>query len=232
MRRWWVRFALANALLVAWTLVAVFQPWVEPTGEVPAAIARKYLPFALVIAALGTALVARYLPEERRRMFLLRHFAVYAVVPVLLFIQSRTVEPPQAVLGAVYLLAFGVWSIHALEGLWHVVANLGDRTAAWLLAAVLLVPFLALLPYNRAVMPTASDEPHYLIIVQSLLTGHDLDLKDDYDSGAYQSFYPDVLPDRHIIEVGTAEFPIRDVGLPFLAALPFAVAGRDRKSVV
>jgi hypothetical protein len=75
-------------------------------------------------------------------------------------------------------------------------------------------------------MPTASDEPHYLVIVQSLLTGHDLDLKDDYDSKAYQSYYPDVLPDRHIIEVGTAEYPIRDLGLPFLAAIPFAIAGR------
>jgi hypothetical protein len=224
--RWYVRFALANAVALALTLVALFQPWVGAGGEVPAAIARKYLPFALVTAALGTALVARFLPAERRPSFLARHFAVYAVVPLLLFVQSRSVEPRQAVLGALYLLAFALWSIHALEGVWQVVANLADRTAAWVLAAVLLVPFLALLPYNRAVMPTASDEPHYLVIVQSLLTGHDLDLTDDYDSKAYQSYYPDVLPDRHIIEVGNAEYPIRDLGLPFLGALPFGVAGR------
>jgi hypothetical protein len=226
MSRWYLRFALANAVALALTLVAVFQPWVGAGGEVPASIARKYLPFALVIAALGTALVARFLPAERRSSFLARHFALYAVVPLLLFVQSRSVEPRQAVLGSLYLLALALWSIHALEGLWHVVANLTDRTAAWALAAVLLVPFLALLPYHRAVMPTASDEPHYLVIVQSLLTGHDLDLKDDYEGRAYRSYYPDVLPDRHIIEVGNAEYPIRDLGLPFLATLPFAVAGR------
>lgn len=226
MRRWLVPFALGNVALLAWTLAAVFQPWVAPAGEVPSSILRKYLPFALVSAALGTALVARFLPDVRRREFLLRHFALYLAVPVLMFVLARSDEPRQAILGAVYLLALGLWAVHALEGLWHVVPNLSDRTAAWVLAAVLLVPFLALMPYHRAVMPTASDEPHYLVIVQSLLTGHDLDLKDDYDSKAYQAFYPDTLPDRHIIQVGTAQFPIRDLGLPFLVTLPFAVAGR------
>src|SRR5207253_7301939 len=32
--------------------------------------------------------------------------------------------------------------------------------------------------------------------------------------------------DRHIIEVGDAQYPIRDLGLPLIATLPFAVAGR------
>jgi hypothetical protein len=226
MRRPLVAFFVANAIALAWTLVAVYQPWVAATGEVPASIVRKYLPFALVVAALGTALVARHLTAERRDRFLLRHLALYAVVPVLLFVQSRSIEPRQAVLGAIYLAVFGAWTLHALEGLWHVVANLADRRAAWLLAAVLLVPFLALLPYHRAVMPTASDEPHYLVIVQSLLTGHDLDLRDDYDSRSYQSYYDGTLPDRHIIDVGNAQYPIRDLGLPFLAAIPFAIANR------
>ena len=138
------RFLLANLAALALTLVAVYQPWVEPTGEVPAAIARRYLPIALVMAALGTALVSRFLPWDRCRAFRLRHFAIYAVVPVLLFVQSRNVEPSPAVLGALYLAAVGLWTLHALEGLWHVVANLADRTAALVLAAVVLVPFFAL----------------------------------------------------------------------------------------
>lgn len=221
-----LRFALANAALLAVTLVAVFQPWVAPTGEVPAVIARKYLPFALVVSALGTALVGRFLAPERRQAFLARHFAVYAVVPILLFVQSRATEPRQAALGAIYLFAFVCWTAHALEGLWHVVAGLRDRTAAWLLAAVVLVPFLALLPYHRAVMPTASDEPIYLVIMQSVLSDLDLDLRDEFASQGYRDFYPDVLYDHHAIEVGDAEYPIRDLGLPIFGALPFAVAGR------
>ncbi|MEK7862895.1 MAG: hypothetical protein AAB295_06480, partial [Chloroflexota bacterium] len=226
MMGWAARFALVNAVALALTLFAVFQPWVALTGEVPVVIARKYLPFALVISALGTALVARFLPPERRRMFLARHFAVYAVVPLLLFVQSRASEPREAALGAIYLFAFAIWTAHALEGVWHIVANLADRTAALLLAAVFLVPFLALLPYHRAVMPTASDEPHYLVIVQSILSDGDFDLRDDYDSHAYMSFYPDVLPDRHAIDIGNAQYPIRDLGVPIVAALPFALAGR------
>ncbi|HZP95105.1 MAG TPA: hypothetical protein VFC31_02040 [Candidatus Limnocylindria bacterium] len=226
MTRGELRFALLNLGALALTLVAVFQPWVGAGGEVPASIARKYLPFALVIAAIGTALVARALAAERRDAFLARHHALYAVVPLLLFVQSRDLEPRPAILGAIYLAALGAWTVHALEGLWHVVANLEDRRVAWLLAAVLLVPFLALLPYHRAVMPTASDEPHYLVIVQSLLAGHGLDLRAAYDSQIYRAYYPDVLPDRHIIDVGASQFPIRDLGLPLLATLPFAIAGR------
>ncbi len=226
MRGWPVRFALWNALAIALTLVAVFQPWVGTGGEVPASIARKYLPFALAIAALGTLLVARALSPERCRGFVARHYALYAVVPLLLFVQSREAEPRQAILGAIYLAAFGAWTLHALEGLWHAVADLADRRAALLLAAVMLVPFLALLPYHRAVMPTASDEPHYLVIVQSLLTGHGLDLRATYDSQIYRAYYPDALPDRHIIEVGASQYPIRDLGLPLIATLPFALAGR------
>ena len=227
MNRPYVRFAIANLVALVLVLVAVYQPWVAQTGEVPASLARKYLPFALAIAALGTWLVARTLPAERCGAFLARHFALYAVVPLLLFVQSRDVEPRQAVLGAIYLAAFGAWTLHALEGLWHSIANLADRSAALLLAAVMLVPFLALMPYERAVMPTASDEPHYLVIVQSLLTGHGLDLKATYDSQIYRAYYPDALPDRHIIEVGDAQYPIRDLGLPLIVTIPFAIAGRS-----
>ena len=220
------RFLVANLAALAVVLVAVYQPWVELTGEVPAAIARRYLPLALVIAALGTALVSRYLPPDRCRAFRLRHFAIYACVPVLLFVQSRNVDPSPAILGAIYLAAIGAWTLHALEGLSHVVANLADRTAALLLMMVVAVPFFALLPYERAVMPTASDEPHYLVIVQSLLAGHGLDLTATYDSQVYKAYYPDVLPDRHIIQVGDAQYPIRDLGLPLVATIPFAIAGR------
>src|SRR5207302_1187724 len=56
--------------------------------------------------------------------------------------------------------------------------------------------------------------------------GHGLDLRATYDSQIYKSYYPDVLPDRHIIEVGDAQYPIRDLGLPLIATLPFAAAGR------
>src|SRR5439155_8611023 len=157
----------------------------------------------------------------RRLRFLSRHFALYAVVPLLLFVLSRNVEPAQAVLGAIYLAGIGLWTLHALEGLAHVIANLEDRIAAWTLAAVMLVPFLSLMPYERAVMPTASDEPHYLVVVQSLILRHSINLTAIYDSpGIYQPYYPDVLPHRHIIHLGDAQSPIPHPGLPFVTGFP------------
>src|SRR5207244_2464177 len=148
------------------------------------------------------------------------------VTPVLLFLVSRGGGVTTQHLGAVYLLAVAAWTVHALEGLWHAVANLPDRRAALTLAAVLLVPYLALVPYHNSTMPTASDEPHYLIIMQSLVADHDLDLTNQYDSESYRVFYPDRLPDRHVIQVGPWQYPIRDLGLPLIGAIPFAAAGR------
>src|SRR5256885_5601905 len=74
--------------------------------------------------------------------------------------------------------------------------------------------------------PTASDEPHYMIIVQSIVFDHDLDLANDYAGQRYYEFYPEPLPDVHGIHVGNAIYSLRDMGLPVLAVIPYALAGR------
>ena len=63
-------------------------------------------------------------------------------------------------------------------------------------------------------------------MTQSLVVDRDVDLRNQYDSGAYHAFHAPVLEDRHIIQVGEAQYPIRDLGLPLLSTLPFAIAGR------
>jgi hypothetical protein len=220
-------FAVPNAVALAWTLFAVTRPWISTISEDPQReLVQRTLPLALTAATAVTALVAWSLPEARRDAFLRRHFAIYLVTPALLFLLSRAGGVTTQHLGAVYLLAIAAWTAHALEGLWHVIANLPDRRAALTLAAVLLVPYLALLPYHNSWMPTASDEPHYLIIMQSLTGDHDVDLTNNYDSEAYREFYPDELRERHVIQVGPWQYPIRDLGLPIIGAVPFAAGGR------
>jgi hypothetical protein len=222
-----VLYASANVVALAWTLFAVTRTWVGTIAEDPQReLVQRTLLFALVAAAVVTALVAALLPETRRPSFLRRHFAIYTVTPVLLFLLSRAGGVTTQHLGAVYLLAVAAWTAHATLGLWHVVANLPDRRAALTLAAVLLVPYFALLPYHNSWMPTASDEPHYLIIMQSLVDDRDLDLTNNYDSESYREFYPDRLEFRHVIQVGPWQYPIRDLGLPLIGALPFAAGGR------
>lgn len=219
-------FAVANAVLIAWTLAAVLQPFVGSSGSLPAELLHRLLPFTLVLAAAGTGLIARALPLERRGAFLGRHFAFYLVVPLMLLVLEPS-QDRQPALGALYVLGALAWSAHALEGLWHSIGNLGDRAGALHLAALVLVPFLAIMPYHSAVLPTAADEPHYLVIVQSIDDDHDLDLKNQYDEETYRSFYNAPLPDRHVIHVGPLEYPIRDLGLPAIATIPFALGGRD-----
>lgn len=227
MRRHFVWYAVANAAALAWTLAAVLGAWIDSTGPLPAELLRRFLPFTLVLCAVGTALVARTLPDVRRAAFLARHFMVYVAVPLALLTAEPSPELQAAALNAVYVLVAFAWSIHALEGLWHSIGGMSDRAGAFHLAAVVIVPFLALLPYHTAVLPTAADEPHYLVIVQSVLDDHDLDLKNQYDNETYRPFYNATLPDRHVIHVGPFEYPIRDLGLPIVATVPFALGGRS-----
>jgi hypothetical protein len=79
----------------------------------------------------------------------------------------------------------------------------------------------------RTVQPTASDEPHYLIMIDSLLRDFDFNLRNQYDNpDRYYDYYPTRLDFRHVIGVGEAEYPIHDPGLPLLGAIPFAIARR------
>lgn len=61
------------------------------------------------------------------------------------------------------------------------------------------------------------DEPHYLVIVKSLVFDHDLDLRNNYDQG------PDI-PHVVVRPDGTWS-PAHDIGLPLVMYLPFYLGG-------
>jgi len=220
-------FLAANAALVALALYAGTRPWIgELDSEVAASLAGRWLPFALVLATALTAALAAHVPAASRGRVLVRHFLFYLTVPATLLVLRVSARPLNAELGYVYLLFAAALALHALAALWSAARALSDRRVALLLAAIAFVIYLIVLPYDRTVAPTASDEPHYLLITQSLLYDHDLDLRNDYDGDRYSAFYPSRLPDIHGIVVGAAIYPIRDLGLPVLSVLPFAIAGR------
>ena len=214
--------------LIALTYNATSQPWIAAAAadQVVESLVRKWLLWTLALANLAGALVLAALPEGRRRAFLVRHAALYLFVPLLLLYLRSSTGLHAGQLGTVYVALIVAVALHLLWGVWDSLSRLRDGAIAALLGAVALAVFLALLPYHRAVQPTASDEPHYLLIVQSLLYDRDLDLRNDYEGDRYLVFYPDRLPDMHGIEIGRAVYPIRDLGLPIVAALPFAAGGR------
>jgi len=225
---------LASLALLALAFNATSQPWIAGAvgDQVADSLVRKWLLWTLALTNLAGAFVLAALPEGRRGAFIVRHAALYLFVPLLLLYLRSSMGLLAGQLGSVYVALIVAAALHLLWGVWAALGGpsaaerLSDRSVAGLLGAVALAVFLALLPYHRAVQPTASDEPHYLLIVQSLLYDRDLDLRNDYEGDRYRVFYPDRLPDMHGIEIGRAVYPIRDLGLPIAAALPFAAGGR------
>lgn len=75
--------------------------------------------------------------------------------------------------------------------------------------------------------PPTTDEPHYLMIAESLLHDGDLELSDEYARGAQAAFYPAAAIDPHTVILPDGRMYSQHVaGLP-LAVLPgYALAGR------
>jgi hypothetical protein len=223
-----VAFAAANAVALALVVYAGRQPWIATAGDtpVPASLFRLWLPLAYAIAAVLTGLIAAALDDARRGPFLVRHFALYAGAPLGLLLAYVAKPVLNEQLGAIYLLVgFGL-AAHALQGIWMALDGLSDRRIAILVGATVLALGLIVVPYHRTVQPTASDEPHYLIVMQSLVLDHDLDLANDYAGDRYLPYYPAKIDDIHGIHVGTAIYSIRDLGLVVLGVIPFAIGER------
>ena len=226
--------ALAIHLALSLVLItlasrATSQPWVAGAvgGRVVDSLVREWLLSTLALANLAGAFVVAALPAASRAAFLGRHAALYLFVPLTLLFLRSSAGLLAGQLGALYVALIAAIALHLLHGAWCALPRLSDRRSAGLLGAVALAVFLAFLPYHLTVQPTASDEPHYLLIVQSVLYDRDLDLRNDYEGDRYLVFYPDRLPDMHGIEIRRAVYPIRDLGLPLAAALPFALDGRS-----
>ncbi|HEY8825439.1 MAG TPA: hypothetical protein VIP07_11185 [Candidatus Limnocylindria bacterium] len=224
-RRRFVWFLVANAVALAIAIVAVSQPWVTEVGDLPRSLATRWLPVALVIATALALAIGSQLDPLARAGFFARHLALYLVVPLVL-LGMRSLFIPDTELGLLYLLLAVGLALNSLHALWTVIPRRSDARAAILLGATMLATALVVLPYDRTIAPTASDEPHYMIIVQSIVFDHDLDLANDYAGQRYYEFYPEPLPDVHGIHVGNAIYSLRDMGLPVLAVIPYALAGR------
>jgi hypothetical protein len=90
--------------------------------------------------------------------------------------------------------------------------------------------FACLLPLSfwasLAQWPTG-DEPHYLLVAQSLVADGDLDIRNNHGTGEYRLFYPTEITHAHAIAGrGGQWFSKHSPGLPFLIAPFYALAGR------
>jgi hypothetical protein len=209
-------FVAMNAALI---LLLFLWPLPE-TCVLGCSMRARWMPFGLALAtALTLALSWRCTPMYRR------HALLWLTVPPAFALTAWSGEPQSLVGVPVVALAAGI----ALQGMLalHATADLRrDRGIGALLGLTVLAASLTLMPWVRTVQPTQSDEPHYLLTMASLVEDHDFDLKNQYDRADYADYYPTPLDARHVIDVGTTEMPIHDLGLPIIGAIPFALGRR------
>jgi len=80
--------------------------------------------------------------------------------------------------------------------------------------------------YARYLRPTG-DEPHYLVMAQSLWREGDLDLRDNYDRRDFLEYTPGpIAPHYGAPRADGRPFPLHSPGLPLLLAPAYALAGR------
>ncbi|MDP9320001.1 MAG: hypothetical protein M3P16_02760, partial [Chloroflexota bacterium] len=200
--------------------------WSGP-DPIQQSIVTRWLPFAALLSSIAT--IAIVITSGDAKHARRSRAAVTASMLALVVAYGVAFAAPGTGhfrLGVVFVLFVSLAAAFDLFLLRSATAFAPDRRVALLLFGVTLALFLSIDPYHRAVQPTQSDEPHYLLITQSLQLDGDLDLANDYAGQRYRSFYEDTLPDVHAIGVGSHFYPIRDLGLPVLALPFFALGGR------
>ncbi len=101
------------------------------------------------------------------------------------------------------------------------------------LFAVTASVYLALGLYYARGLRVSGDEPHYLLMAQSLWREHDLDLQDNFERGDYREYLP-ALPAPHhgAPRKDGRPYPAHSPGLPALLAPVYAAGGRAACVVV
>jgi hypothetical protein len=85
---------------------------------------------------------------------------------------------------------------------------------------------LVALLYVQSGTSPLGDEPHYLVITQTLLKYHSLDVMQDYRHRDYRQFYPQILAPHVTHNAYGQLLPLHSIGGPLLWLLPFFLLGR------
>ena len=95
----------------------------------------------------------------------------------------------------------------------------------WFLPIVGVAYVLGAAQVQRQVGPEG-DEPHYLMVADSLLRDHDLSLEQDYADGRYRTFHPSPLAPHYRVRGKNGEiYSLHAVGLSLLILPAYALGG-------
>src|SRR5438445_7160946 len=80
--------------------------------------------------------------------------------------------------------------------------------------------------YVQFSSPPSGDEPHFLVISQTLLKYHSLNVMLDYTHGDYRTFYPTNLAPHVSYSANGQLLPLHSIGAPILWLIPYYFWGR------
>jgi hypothetical protein len=219
--------ALLCAALASWAsagalTVLAFQAGAPRVGLLPPIM---WLAFA-VACALALAWILRRTRARRARLLL---------VSALILLPWLPIRIPPAFLIWVGPLGVWLWGALAIAISVPTISRLAPsavramaadpRRAPWLAGALAALAYLtgAWLVFPH--LP-AGDEPHYLVITQSLLHDRDLKVENNYRAGEYHQYYAgDLKPDYLRRGQDNAIYSIHSPGLPLIVAPAFALFG-------
>jgi hypothetical protein len=218
----------ASLALGVATRSALLAPLSEELSS-PEVVAAPPSLLSLVLAAatggllggLLLSLLARRGAGRALAPLLLPGLAALALLP-----QATALVPPLAALSRplVDLLLLG--SVGA--ALWRAAPELGLQWAisARTAGVFALGLYLAVGWHLHKEVGLSGDEPHYLLITQSLLRDGDLEIENNYERGDWEEYYSGKIR-PHLAQPGRggARYSIHGVGLPILLLPGFALFG-------
>lgn len=114
-------------------------------------------------------------------------------------------------------------SLMSIKSLYRYIRSDAIRTLV--VVCSLLFLLTAIVYVSLGFLPSG-DEPHYLVISQTILKYHSLDVMRDYNNGDYRVFYPIPLMPQVTHNARGQLLAMHDIGAPLLWLLPYLLLGR------
>jgi hypothetical protein len=148
------------------------------------------------------------------------------LIPLLVLSAGGLPLPGLAALTGPCLLALG------LGGLVTVLAIADWRPPDWVFLPLVLVLYAAVSVRVQTQVSPEGDEPHYLMVAESLLRDGDLSLEQDYALGRYQAFHDGPLsPHYRVRGQGGEIYSLHALGLSLLLLPVYAAGGYPAASL-
>jgi hypothetical protein len=125
-----------------------------------------------------------------------------------------------------WLVARAAWLAGGYAPLWLTRHERRGAFAIFVITAI--VSGTAAVAFKRTVLFPGGDEPHYLIIAQSVWRDHDLKIENNHKRGDYHEYFDNPLSPHYLVRgVDREIYSIHPVGMPILIAPVYALGGYE-----